>query len=116
MTETKITREDLIALMEEIHPVPQKFRTLPEDVFIANLAMNMEALKQVLEHDLEQIAEFLEEINQHLTEVDHTFDSPCWGRRAEALSAQALLKQKYEELERLAFALRQYADPDATIN
>jgi len=53
MTETKITREDLIALMEEIHPVPQKFRTLPEDVFIANLAMNMEALKQVLEHDLE---------------------------------------------------------------
>lgn len=111
MTE-KMTKEFLIELMEQISPVPERIKSLPTEIFVHNIALNVQLLAASISHDLTDLASFLDEINEHLTEVDHSFDSPCWRKRTEALQVRAILEKKQEQIEKLSVALRQYVNPE----
>ena len=109
--DTKLTRDDIIDLADQISPVPEKIKVLPTEILMGNIAINAELLSQMIDHDLRELNDALEEMNQHLIEVPHDFSSPCWARRTEFVQQIELLTGKQEQVERLLVAIRQFINP-----
>ena len=111
-----MTPDDLFALMDDISEVPDSvkdvIRNLPTVIAARQIAAITIQIGTMIEHDIEELDRFIDDIDDHLLEIPHSPESSCWADRAHAISMRSILNEKLEACERVAAAVMHYANPN----
>lgn len=109
-----LTVQQLLELMEAISDVPPRIKSLPPDELVPAVALNATLLSRMIRSDLDTLQDYLEDLDKHLSSVEHAQDSKCWERRAEGLVVRQVLLDKLEQTERVIAAVQQMMNPSGS--